>query len=1171
MAKSKIGVDFIIDDKGNIRKLGDAAEKTGRKVGKLGENSRTADRNIKGVASASANATKNFSKMGQGMGGLVGLYATFAANVFALTAVFGFLKDIGDLAALERGQAAYALNTGTNMKFLANSIKEATGSIISFREASQAAAIGTAAGLTQTQLKEIATLAKNASITLGRDLTDSFNRLTRGIIKAEPELLDELGIIIRLDRVMKEYAASIGVTVTELTQFERSQAVANAVLTQGGDKFQDMGDNVNETSKALEALNELLDEVKRKLAPVTESVAKGLTDALKSAEASTVSFGDVVGALFGGGVLATMFGNFFSSASEKVGQGGKKISEKLKDLFTNSGRSLLGGAKRLVLSGLATIFRTFTARVTAGVLIMDAVLGTKMIEKLTAIFKMTDEEKQKQNIFAEQNDNVDALVANMETYHEMGLKPVNRTLQDMLVRYKALAETDFKNVEDLAKDFRAGKVLSSVEEQDDFGRTGRTITTYGFAGGSEDIDHNNDLLKLMNIELSIARNTISQMTLLKDKIGMETGAARDLERATITLGQMDELMERINTNKDFTDIAGMNKFNSAFREFGLTVGMLRQDMENLQDSTIVATQKVSQGLIEQAEAFDKIMQAQGGAASVFDKTQTLISTNIRLLKDAEAIAGGDGLSKGRAAFGLSESEFASTAKILGDLQVESMSGAKILEALANRSLEIKSREEAININVLKAQEAQVIALGKAMTFEKARVQAQSSYDIAKAKELKLVAQIAQEEDAQFALSGTRTNSKIEQMKIQLNLSEAQVAEALKLLTIENKESVKLARKNIDQINFDQKRLSILESIESVERRIAKIKINDLNRSIAEEERKRANDIQAVELSGKGDVQKRFALEKINREADIAVLEKRKSIIEEEKLAKLDALTREEEMLTLKYDLQINELELLKETRDIETTRIAAIEQLITRLQDAKKGLSGDDGTIEGLKGDVKDDAESKTKDIDSQIERSRKAQREIMDINQLSQSATNSLADGMGQALGDLMTGTSSFKDAFKNMAKSVLADITRMIAKQLVLRALFGPSGQGGIMSIFSKKDGGIIHAANGGIFKTARNYEYGGVARGPTRGHPAILHGTEAVVPLPNNREIPVEMKGMPAQSGDTTNVSINVNSDGSMSTSGDPGQGEALGQLLARAVQQELQNQKRSGGILSPNGVA
>jgi hypothetical protein len=44
-----------------------------------------------------------------------------------------------------------------------------------------------------------------------------------------------------------------------------------------------------------------------------------------------------------------------------------------------------------------------------------------------------------------------------------------------------------------------------------------------------------------------------------------------------------------------------------------------------------------------------------------------------------------------------------------------------------------------------------------------------------------------------------------------------------------------------------------------------------------------------------------------------------------------------------------------------------------------------------------------------------------------------------------------------------------------------------------------------------------YGGVVSGPKSGYPTLLHGTEAVVPLPGGRSIPVEMTGMTDKIGE------------------------------------------------------
>ena len=80
-------------------------------------------------------------------------------------------------------------------------------------------------------------------------------------------------------------------------------------------------------------------------------------------------------------------------------------------------------------------------------------------------------------------------------------------------------------------------------------------------------------------------------------------------------------------------------------------------------------------------------------------------------------------------------------------------------------------------------------------------------------------------------------------------------------------------------------------------------------------------------------------------------------------------------------------------------------------------------------------------------------------------------------------------------------------------------------------------------------------------------MLHGTEAVVPLPNGRSIPVEMSGGGAQTNNVS-VNVNVNNDGSAETKTE-GDSKEMGRAIAAAVQRELQSQKRPGGLLSPYG--
>ena len=213
-----------VDDKGSLKRTSRAAAQ--------------ADRNIKGVANASSGASKNFSKMSQGLRGvLVPAYATLAANIFALTAAFGALSRAADIENMRKGLEIMTIQTGANLQGMVISLQEATNGMLSFAEASRASAIWAQAGFNAPQLERLGKVAKAASVALGRNMTDSMDRLIRGVVKAEPELLDELGIILRLKPASDKYARSLNKTAEELSTFEKQQAILNEVLTQGERKF----------------------------------------------------------------------------------------------------------------------------------------------------------------------------------------------------------------------------------------------------------------------------------------------------------------------------------------------------------------------------------------------------------------------------------------------------------------------------------------------------------------------------------------------------------------------------------------------------------------------------------------------------------------------------------------------------------------------------------------------------------------------------------------------------------------------------------------------------------------------------------------------------------------------------------------------------------------------
>ena len=176
--------------------------------------------------------------------------------------------------------------------------------------------------------------------------------------------------------------------------------------------------------------------------------------------------------------------------------------------------------------------------------------------------------------------------------------------------------------------------------------------------------------------------------------------------------------------------------------------------------------------------------------------------------------------------------------------------------------------------------------------------------------------------------------------------------------------------------------------------------------------------------------------------------------------------------------------------------------------------------------------------------------------------------DKLGDAFADfVVTGKASFKE----LAASILADLGRMIAKALFFRAIsnFLPPSIKNFLNIGNLGNPKVKGSAKGNVF--AKNkivpYAKGGIVDKPTifpmaKGMGLIGEaGAEGVLPLKRGKDGKL---GVISQGGGVSNVTVNVDASGS-SVEGDSSQAEQLGQAISQAIQAELLEQKRPGGLL------
>jgi hypothetical protein len=380
-------------------------------------------------------------------------------------------------------------------------------------------------------------------------------------------------------------------------------------------------------------------------------------------------------------------------------------------------------------------------------------------------------------------------------------------------------------------------------------------------------------------------------------------------------------------------------------------------------------------------------------------------------------------------------------------------------------------------------------------------------------------------------------------------------------------------KEIYDLNRDQKPLELQKQLtDMVEKRAGfektildaqeKIGMNAIRQKYRDEER-------ADPFGFDFDREKRRRTEELEFQKQLA--EKRKEMIDKEKLIKDEQIRLEYQLLDFRLQIAEKELEAARaRTQDVVTDEERA---QFSSMRGMLPGME------EGALAANSASAEAAKSDVDEKIDAAERGVEALDEFNQVFEGLGDKLSSGMADAFMSIMDGTKSVKEAFGQMAKAIIADIMRMIIKLLIQKAIMAAMGmaEGGVATPDGPgmRYGGIVKPRGyryGGYTEAPQMAALGGVFKGPSAGYPVIMHGTEAVVPLPNGREIPVEMKGGGGQNNNVTvNISMDNSGAGSRTQSSNGQEANQLGNVVAAAVQRELQNQKRAGGILSPYGAA
>lgn len=1252
----KVYIDVIVDDKGTTKRLAVDAKKLEESLGKVGKGSQEADRNLKGVAQISANATKNFSKMQQGIsGGLVPAYATLAAQAFAVSAAFNFLQSAADFKNLTEGQAAFGAVTGVAYSRITKSLQEATDGQLKYAEAAQATAIGTAAGLTGQQLEGLATAAKNVSFALGRDLTDSFNRLIRGVTKAEPELLDELGIILRLDPATQQYAASIGKTKDELNAFERSQAVANFVLDEAEAKFGKIAKIIDEDAFAVQQFGKAFDDIVNQ---IKVGVVSGLGPVLTFLSSNINSLIAALGlfALPITKAIIPSLGNM-SKAAEEASSAAKDALDKANDSLKDNSRALavytegqedaLKKADKLSKAGGLTAGtkggRKATDFLTGA---SDSALAQRNAERVlkAAERQLETSEKVKTGVLKGYNAKQ---VADLRASYKIRSQIVDGFVKRTLLSFKGLGlglkvvqaqatvgwQKAFGGI--LAVGKFAAKGLDLAFKAASFVGIALLLLDIGkaayraFFPVSEESKEAQDKVEGLNNKLTETEKHLKAVAAMRSGAG---GVFLTTRESVIQLGNalqeanIPSLIQEINnfseidpntegyekTKKTLLGTTGaLVQLNPAYEALNAAVEQGTVVNKDSVKGIIELTNKKIQG----AQAAQQLAQSE---KDVTNELNNLVNTIERapleglvsaLEKDLELkikanIEESPTFQSKKAEL---EKEIARLEKTgtRRDKYIYDPTGTYVVaveDEYVDRSKEDQEALDAANNNLASIKQqneerlkgigltAKLLTITRNGQGEQLSLQKEISERKVEASEIDTVSQTFQARINRLTISELQAQDKIAAAKVQVVSAQTALKAAIEESNGEETKAVENARRAVE-IAEDGVTVATNESLQlieanglreeaiNLEKQTNDLKLSqlELTNRIAEAQRNLTATQTGVSTLGltQGEAAAQARAQELLA-IDARRVSAQKNLLDiQSRIQKYDIKAGEPGLTQLKQQEQaaINEIaNLTLQERKLQLVKEIALNQLNLDTQSLRQrreaiALNPVEQQFNEKILEYKNQGIALTqKDIET-IREQTEAQFFLNEAISAQNSINQSVTSGLQSGLEGIINGTKSVKEAFGDMAIGILQELSKVIARMLITRAIMAAfPGFGGA----PLPTGTPVFARYGGVME---GYATGGIARGRNAGYPAILHGTEAVVPLPNGNSIPVEMRngGGTGTNNVTVNVSVDQNGNAQTNTQMDNQQAGQLGKLISAAVQEELQRQKRPGGILSPYGAA
>lgn len=207
-------------------------------------------------------------------------------------------------------------------------------------------------------LPDFLKIAKVEADATGRSVNELFNNLVEGVKKGTPKLIESTGLIIDQKAAYQEYAATLGITVAQLSDTDKSMALLNATLAAGSVAIDTLGNaqesNADKIDRIQATITNIFDGLAVAIQPVFRSILQGIQRIING----LAQFAPYVALIFNfvGDIISKIVGKIGDSVSDP--NFAKRLFEGAAAAFGSFANAIISVANQLIFPAILWIAET---------------------------------------------------------------------------------------------------------------------------------------------------------------------------------------------------------------------------------------------------------------------------------------------------------------------------------------------------------------------------------------------------------------------------------------------------------------------------------------------------------------------------------------------------------------------------------------------------------------------------------------------------------------------------------------------------------------------------------------------------------------------------------------------------------------------------------------------